>query len=165
APIDGTKFCRSCGTNVSLVPQALSGQLPAQVVVEEEGRERRRNRDKRPPSIEKAASSFFTGLGFVLVALAARRFAPAGEIWWFWMLIPAFALIGEGVGQYLRLKEQQRQQQSLNQPINSPANYQAPIHAPAQVHTLSAPTTSELTPPSSVTEQTTRHLESSRQRE
>jgi hypothetical protein len=27
-PVDGTKFCRSCGANVSLVPQALAGQAP-----------------------------------------------------------------------------------------------------------------------------------------
>ncbi|MCI0523672.1 MAG: hypothetical protein L0Y75_00275 [Acidobacteria bacterium] len=80
-------------------------------------------------------------------------------------LFPAFAMIGEGVGQYLRLKEQQRQQPALNQPANSQVNYQAPIRQPAHVPTLSAPTTSELAPPSSVTEQTTRHLESSRQRE
>jgi hypothetical protein len=80
-------------------------------------------------------------------------------------LFPAFALIGEGVGQYLRLKEQQRQQPALNQPASSQVNYQAPIRQPAHVPTLSAPTTSELAPPSSVTEHTTRHLESSRQRE
>ena len=26
--IDGASFCRVCGANISLVPQALSGQLP-----------------------------------------------------------------------------------------------------------------------------------------
>ncbi len=26
--VDGASFCRSCGANISLIPQALSGQLP-----------------------------------------------------------------------------------------------------------------------------------------
>ena len=26
--LDGASFCRVCGANVSLIPQALSGQLP-----------------------------------------------------------------------------------------------------------------------------------------
>lgn len=154
APIDGTKFCRSCGTNVSLVPQALTGQLPTQVAVEDERRGRHRHRGKRPPSIEKAASSFFTGLGFVLVALAARRFAPAGEIWWFWMLIPAFACIGEGVGQFWRVRaERQAALQNLNSPARLPE-----VSQPA-LPQMEIPNTSDLENPSSVTEHTTRHLE------
>lgn len=164
APIDGAKFCRSCGANVSLVPQALTGQLPAAAEAED-GRRRRHRHTRKEPSIEKAAGSFFTGIGFLLAALFVCFRFPGGFTWGWAFLFPAFAMIGEGVGQYLRLKEQQRQQPALNQPANSQAHYQAPIRQPAHVPTLSAPTTSELVPPSSVTEHTTRHLESSRQRE
>lgn len=165
APIDGVKFCRSCGANVSLVPQALTGQLPQPAATEDGRRGRRHHRDRGEPSIEKAAGRFFSGIGFLLAAMFVCFYFPGGFTWGWAFLFPAFALIGEGVGQYLRLKEQQRQQQSLNQTFNSPMNYQPPIPAATQVPTLSAPTTSELTPPSSVTEDTTRHLESSRQRE
>jgi hypothetical protein len=76
-------------------------------------------------------------------------------------LFPAFALFGAGVGQYLQLKERQRQQTSLNQSDSRPVAHQPPVQAP----TLTAPTTSELVKPPSVTEHTTKHLESSRQRE
>jgi hypothetical protein len=146
---------------VSLVPQALTGQLP-QAAEAEDGRRRHRHRHgRKEPSIERAMGNFFTGIGFLLAALFVCFRFPGGFTWGWAFLFPAFAMIGEGVGQYLRLKEQR----SLNQPGNSPMNYQAPINALAQAPALSAPTTSELTPPSSVTEHTTRHLESSRQRQ
>ncbi len=155
ALIDGLKFCRSCGANVSLVAQAMEGERTW----------RRRHRDKKEPSIEKAASNFFSGIGFLLAAIFVCFYFPAGFTWGWGFLFPAFALIGEGVGQYLRLKEQQRQQSSLNQPNDRSVVY----HPPAQAPALSAPTTSELVKPSSVTEHTTRHLEpvtpDSRQRE
>jgi hypothetical protein len=89
-------------------------------------------------------------------------------IWGWSLLIPAFACIGEGVGQYLRLKEQERRQfqqqfhqPQFNPPRDVPATVQADPHAPE----ISAPTTSELSSPSSVTEHTTKNLDVSRQRE
>jgi hypothetical protein len=150
---------------VSLVPQALTGQLPQAAEPDDRWGRRRQRHGKKEPSIEKAAGSFFTGIGFLLAALFVCFRFPGGFTWGWAFLFPAFAMIGEGVGQYLRLKEQQRQQPGIDQPANSQAPYQAPIRQPAHAPTLSAPTTSELAPPSSVTEHTTRHLESSRQRE
>lgn len=159
-PIDGTqKFCRACGSNVSLVPQAMTGRLPEPIQVGVfHGRHRRR--EKRPPSIEGAVSSFFAGIGFLAVSIAIAKYAPAGQVWWFWMLIPAFSCIGAGVGQYLKLKEAARQsQQSFDSPA-PPMNFPAPSQQRAAE--LPAPTTSELIKPSSVTEHTTRHLEQQR---
>lgn len=156
APIDGVKFCRSCGSNVSLIPQAMSGQLPQSD--DAEGKRRSgHHHGKKEPSIERATTKFFSGIGFLLAALYVCFYFPAGFTWGWAFLFPAFALLGEGVGQYLRLKEQERRQTSFNQPVV----YQEPAQAAA----LSAPTTSELVKPPSVTEHTTRHLESSRQRE
>src|SRR5262245_64993159 len=57
------KYCRSCGTDVSLVSQALKGQLPSRGAAgihlghSERLRERRRE-DKKPPSIEGAIQIF-----------------------------------------------------------------------------------------------------------
>jgi len=167
APIDGAKFCRSCGSNVSLVPRAMSGEFPqsdesegAKIgIVVGRGRHRRLDRHgKKEPSIERASTSFFSGIGFLMAALYVCFYFPGGFTWGWAFLFPAFSLMGEGVGQYLRLKEQRRQQSPINQPGAPPAVYAPPEQVPA----LSVPTTSELVKPSSVTEQTTRHLESSR---
>ena len=147
APIEGVKFCRGCGTNVELVPQAISGEL-AEIA---DGSTRRRR--KRRASIEGAASSFFTGVAFVLVSLAVSRFFPGGSIWWFWLLIPGFACIGSGVGQYLRFRSDQEMTRSRLSGAQQISQAQ-----PAQLEPK-APTTSNLAERASVTEDTTRHLE------
>jgi len=154
------KFCRSCGSNVSLVPQAMSGQLPQSEASEGElhlgvhhlGRHHRR---KKELSVDHAMTELFTGIGFVIAAIAVLIYVPSGVFWWWSFLIPAFAVIGAGVGKYLRWREEQRKQASLNLSANQPVAYQFSAQSPA----LSAPTTSELVKPSSVTEHTTRHLE------
>lgn len=161
-PIDGVKFCRACGANVSLVPQALSGELPAPARADDERRGHHR-RHKKPVTIERITSTFFTGLAFLFVSFAARTFAPAGRIWWFWLLIPAFAMIGESIGQYLKLREEQRQPTPPYYPP-APPPYQ-PAMPPARPAELDAPTTSGLAAPSSVTEHTTRQLDPARPRE
>lgn len=162
-PIDGTqKFCRACGANVSLVPQAMSGNLPTTPHIGVHyGRHRRRER--RPPAIEGAVSSFFAGIGFLAVSIAVAKYAPAGHLWWFWMLIPAFSCIGAGIGQYLKLKEYERQRQQALHPTTPQMNLAAPPQAYAAG--LPAPTTSELPPPSSIAEHTTKHLDPSRPRQ
>jgi Na+-transporting methylmalonyl-CoA/oxaloacetate decarboxylase gamma subunit len=161
APIDGVKFCRSCGSNVSLVPQAMSGQLPQPEASEYDelhiggrhlGRHYHRKKDL---SVDHAMTQLFTGIGFVIASIAILIYVPSGVFWWWSFLIPAFALIGAGVGKYLRWREQQRKQEALNLSASQPVAYQYSAHSPA----LSAPTTSELVKPSSVTEHTTRHLD------
>jgi len=159
------KYCRSCGTDVNLVSQALKGQLPSKGAV---GRHRghsgrlreRRREDKQHPSIEGAVRAFFTGLGFVFVSFAAREFAPAGKIWWFWLLIPAFSCMGAGIGQFLKLRGQHRQQQvSQFDSKTSQPTFTSPT---TRMPEIPAPTTSEPPSPSSVTEHTTKHLDPSR---
>jgi hypothetical protein len=147
ATIEGVKFCRGCGTNVELVPQAISGEL-AQVT---DGSRRRKRR--RQASIESATSSFFTGIGFILVSIAVMAFFPGGSTWWFWMLLPGFACIGTAVGQYLRLRSDREVMQSR---LASPP--QIPQAQPSQLEEPKAPTTSNLAEKASVTEHTTRNL-------
>ncbi len=159
APIDGVKFCRSCGSNVSLVPQAMSGQPNSVSGVDEGGRRRHhweRVHGKKEASIEKAATNFFSGIGFLLAAMFIIFFSPPG-VWWGWVFIfPAFALIGAGVGQFLQMKQQQSPPNNQFVPPSA-AHHHQPNEQPP---TISAPTTSELIKPSSVTEHTTRNLES-----
>ena len=162
APIDGAKFCRSCGANVSLVPQALTGELSTPASEEQKGRRGRHRRDKQP-SIEKATTKVFTGIGFIAAAFAVMFYFPAGFTWGWALFFPAFACIGEGVGEYLRLREQRLQQ------LQFQPQYQRPIQGVIQpdpgAPEISAPTTSNLAQPSSIIEHTTKHLDSSRQRE
>jgi len=159
------KYCRSCGTDVNLVSQALKGQLPGKVAVgihrghSRRLRERRRE-DKKPPGIEGAVGTFFTGLGFVFVSFAAREFAPAGHIWWFWLLIPAFSCMGAGIGQFLKLREQRWQQQGSQ--FDSTPGQPTFTSPTTRMPEISAPTTSDPSSPSSVTEHTTKHLDPSR---
>ncbi len=152
---DDAKFCRSCGADISLVPDAISGQLSGRLAAAESGNFRSRDdMRKGPPSIDRAVRSFFTGLAFLLVAFAVRSYAPAGHIWWFWMFIPAFAGFGDSVATYLRVKEER---QRLAPPSFVPA--QNSMHAPAGVGELSPQReTGEMVRPPSVTEGTTRHL-------
>jgi hypothetical protein len=144
---DGTKFCRACGTNLSLVPQALTGRLP-------EAPRGRRHRQAfehgGPANIGRGITKVFMGLGFIMVAASAFFFAPAGHIWWFWMLIPAFTLLGKGVAEIVTAQQAQR--------ANPGSGYTA---MPAAVNTTGLPPQPnfETLPPPSVTETTTRHLD------
>jgi ABC-type multidrug transport system permease subunit len=106
-------------------------------------------------SVDHAMTEVFTGIGFLIAAIAILIYVPSGVFWWWSFLIPAFALIGAGVGKYLRRREEQRKQAAPNLSANYPVAYLSSAQSPA----LSAPTTSELVKPSGVTEHTTRHLE------
>lgn len=160
--IDNVSFCRACGANLSLVPQALTGALPAprpaeQADLDDRARRRRRRRERQPPSVEKAVKTFFMGVAFIFVALAAKTYAPAGAIWWFWMLIPAFSMIGGGIAEYARVKESQR-----TPPLAPPA-YTPPHIAPgADAGELPPRPASVQYPPASVTENTTQLLDRDR---
>ena len=162
--IEDAKFCRGCGADIALVPQAMTGHLPESRAVgyDVEGRPydgtgRRIRKSKEPPRLDKAISSTFTGLGFVLVAFSVLIFAPAGRLWWFWMLIPAFSLLGGGISEYVRYKQSRGEEVKLPGTESKKA-----MPPPARVSALPPRDTSELVPqPLSVTENTTRHLDMS----
>jgi hypothetical protein len=152
---DDARFCRSCGTDIGLVPQALSGSLAERLASADETRygRRRRHRGDRPASIERAVKSFFMGLAFIFIAFAVREWAPAGNIWWFWMFLPAASLLADGVGTYLRLASEGKKDK---QQTYVPAQTAVPPPRPASA--LPPLDTGEMIPPPSVTEGTTRHL-------
>lgn len=159
---DDAKFCRACGTDISLVPQAVTGRLAERLAAGEAdysrgGRRRRRHRDrddeKGPPSIERAVRSFIMGIAFIFVAFAVRTWAPAGGVWWFWMFLPAASMIADGVSTYIRVAENRRR---LAPPPYAPSP--TAVQPPPRAATLPPRNTGEIVPPPSVTEATTRHL-------
>ncbi|HEX4898890.1 MAG TPA: zinc ribbon domain-containing protein [Pyrinomonadaceae bacterium] len=149
--LDGAHFCRVCGANISLVPQALNGQMLQPSVPADEMTRAEKRALKRAPTLDNAFRNTFMGIAFLLVTLALS-FSDMGRGWWFWMFIPAFSMMGTGIAQYIRFREHQR---SL--PGFVPAAQ--PIRAAAAAPVFPARGTGELlAPPPSVTEGTTRHL-------
>jgi hypothetical protein len=153
--IEDAKFCRGCGADIGLVSQALGGRLPEKRTAGddlEESSRGRHGRGQKEPRIDKAITNIFTGIGFILVAAMVYVFAPAGKIWWFWMLIPAFTTLGGGVAEYVRYKH------SKGEELKLPGSEARAAVPPARVSALPPRNTSEMAPPPSVTEGTTRHL-------
>lgn len=152
APIDGVKFCRSCGTNVSLVPQAISGMLPPAppAPLTEIQSQLRVIADPE----KNGVGQLMGGLGF-LVAAFFTHFS-------WWLLIPAFILLSKGLGKIVSLRQARRYVAEL-----TAGQTLAPIPAPPPAAAIpSAPDTDELLPrqpaavtPPSVVEGTTRHLD------
>ncbi len=152
---DGAKFCRVCGLDISLVPQAMAGPRPPEEAVETEtensgfcGTKKRRS----TPNIGAAIRNVFMGVGFLCVALALA-YVQEGRGWWFWLLIPAFSMLGGGVAEYARVKSFERKE-ALRSGFTQPANLNS-----QPIHNLPQRRTSELVyQPASITEGTTRHL-------
>lgn len=150
--LDGASFCRTCGANISLVPQALTGQIvqtppPVEEVLEDSCGTRRGRR--RELTLDTAFKNLFIGVAFLLISIALSRTIGAG--WWFWMLIPAFSLMGTGIAQYIRIREREKRMLMAQPRMQPVMQYQAPVELPRR--------TDELRPPvPSVTEGTTRHL-------
>lgn len=149
--LDGASFCRVCGANISLVPQALTGQMQQNIPVEELTRSEKRAM-RRAPTLDNAFRNTFMGIAFLLVTVALS-FSDMGRGWWFWMFIPAFSMMGTGIAQYIRFREYQNR--SLPGFVAAPTA----IHAATPAPVFPTRNTGDLiAPPPSVTEGTTRHL-------
>lgn len=147
--LDGASFCRSCGANISLVPQALTGQMiqqPAEQEVDESGACAPRRKRGRELTLDQAFKNMFMGIAFLLISIVLSSRAM-GQGWWFWLLLPAFSLMGTGVAQYIRVKESQKRASLMAPPMNNRAFPQQQRH-PDELRA----------PVASVTEGTTRHL-------
>ena len=147
--VDGASYCRACGANISLVPQALTGQLPLADQPQWADRYSRHKRRRREPSVEEAIRSLMMGIAFAIISILISKYGPGGSVWWYWLLIPAAMSFAKGFSVLARLRM---------------ASSQNPTFAGPQLNTvrpqdLPAAKTGELMAPvPSVTEGTTRHL-------
>ena len=94
------------------------------------------------------------GVAFLIVSIALSR--SIGAVWWFWMLIPAFMMMGTGVAQYIRWKEKEKRSQFVAPPTRNLPSQQSiptPVGMPRRSNTGEL-----MAPVPSVTEGTTRHL-------
>ena len=145
--LDGASFCRSCGANISLVPQALTGEIAKP---EKEAVDGANCGPRKELTLDQAFKNMFLGVAFLLISIVLSR-SGMGQTWWFWMLIPAFSLMGIGAGQLIRLRERDKQA-SLRAPSARTLSDRFQAEMPAR-------RTDELIAPvPSVTEGTTRHL-------
>lgn len=150
--LDGASYCRVCGANVSLVPQALTGQLPEVSEGDLTRCEKRQRRRQGKGNIESAVRTAFMGIGFLMVAIALS-FSRMGQDWWFWMMIPAFTMMGTGIAQYMRIKDEERRSMLTG------GGQQASIRPAPRVDSIPSRNAGEfMHRPPSVTEGTTRHL-------
>ena len=149
--LEGASFCRSCGANISLIPSALGGNLPQAKDEQVEQGVCNRKHDKEP-RLEHAFKNVFMGFAFLIIAIALSM-SRMGMAWWYWMLIPAFSMMGTGIAQYIRVREFEKRSMA-------PGNYVQPsIQPPPRPMAFPPRNTGELVaPPPSVTEGTTRHL-------
>src|SRR2546430_5717178 len=93
--IEGASFCRVCGANISLIPQALSGQLPVASANDDFDRRLRRKRHREPP-IQEAVRSLMMGIAFVGISILVGRYSPGGLTWRRLLLNPAPPLFRNG---------------------------------------------------------------------
>lgn len=117
----------------------------------------------KPISLESAFGKIFMGVAFLIVAIVLG-FTGRASNWWFWMLIPAFGMLGSGFAHYIQLKHSQQgnvsaaPQDAPNVISSAPQNASLPPTQTEFVAPDSRYKTGDLVPPS-VTDNTTRHLE------
>ena len=160
--LDDAKFCRACGADIRLVPQALQGTLPVEIGTDKgeaiaQTKEEKKKRE--PATVDAGLKNIFQGFGLLIIFLIGL-FVFRGAFWvTIWFIIPALSSFGEGIGQLIRA----RQERLMLPPTYAAGDYvnTAPLASASGFKELAAPDTAEIisNAPPSVTEMTTRHLD------
>lgn len=147
-------YCRSCGTDLAVVSNALARGLKEPLpLIDKKG---------KPIKWESTISTIFVGLAFLTITIILGV-TGAGRGWWFWMLIPTFGCLGTGVAQFVQLRQRQKEQEARFRPMNTAiGGAEQRDLPPAQADFIrpdSSFRTGDLVRPPSVTEGTTRLLD------
>jgi len=146
--IDSARFCRSCGANLSLVPQALSGRLPEDQSDKVERAIRGAIKRRREPNLARGIRKTSVGLGFLVMLASFSLTRSSIGFGMIWLLIPAFLFLGKGIGEIITAISADRAARQVAMP---PATLRTNELSPDPIYDTLAPP--------SVTENTTRHLE------
>jgi hypothetical protein len=151
------KFCRKCGTDLNLVSEALTGKTSKSKSL--------KDIKKDKTNWESAVGTMFGGLAFLIISIILA-FQPMGRGWWFWMLIPAFSMLGKGFAAFIQMKREAKEDfvgielDNNSEQIKSNNLKNLPSQQTEFVSNIPDVKyeTGDLVPPS-VVEGTTRHLE------
>jgi hypothetical protein len=138
---DETKYCRACGQSFALVSQAMMKSLPAD--------------DKDQQKLEKAIKDISLGIGFLIISIGIATLAPAPALSLL-MAIAGIVPLSLGVAGILGRAI------SGSRPVSSVDRVTVKETAPILSQLPSGGAAGDLvglTPPSGVTEVTTRNLE------
>lgn len=150
------KYCRKCGSDLKLISDALSGKLTYAG-----------NKKKKSGSAhtwETALTLIFVSVAFFGISIFLA-FQPMAAFWWFWLLVPAFGALAQGIGQVIGLRKDReiefeiraKEEEALPDPKAKnalpPQQTEFVVNMPESKHK-----TKDLVPPS-VVEETTRKLE------
>ncbi|MDQ3635960.1 MAG: zinc ribbon domain-containing protein [Acidobacteriota bacterium] len=158
---DNGKFCRQCGTDLGNISDAISGKLS------KSNSKNLKGNKKGKTDWESSVGTMFGGLAFLIISIILA-FQPMGRGWWFWMLIPAFSMLGKGFASIIQMRSEAKKDFvgiKLENDINSEQIKSNNFNnlPPKQTEFVSnipevKYETGDLIPPS-VIENTTRHLE------
>lgn len=146
--IESARYCRSCGANLSLVPQALSGHLPEERSDKVEEAIKGAIKRRREPQLGRGIRKSFVGLALILAAVAWFFGTGSTPFGWILFLIPAFILLRKGIAEIVTVLSAAKSENQISIPRSAPSTNQLSPHQEYE----------SLTPPS-VTEATTRHMD------
>lgn len=145
---------------MNVVSEAISGKLAVQQEPE------LTDCKGKKVTFEGAMGKLFMGIAFLVVSVVLA-FSATGTGWWFWMLIPAFSMLGAGIAQIVQIRQKKYQPvaafaENTQNNFQPQTNYaELPPNQTQYVNpNKSRFETGEFVErPPSVTEGTTRHLE------
>lgn len=170
--IDGTKFCRSCGSDLETISAALTGKL---IPANQKDLQKSKKDEENSNDPDKLWNSFirnsFVGVAFIAIALyLTLTNTVGGSVWGFWLLIPGAGSLGGGVASYLKARRIERTRSEFNSfaaranaaplfPVQANSALPPKSVEFADLYAPPARNTDELAPPpASVVEGTTRRL-------